>query len=180
MTRIYASSAMGCRGHCATDDGSIDYDAAMHALTGGALVDAENARAMLTAFRVMASEAQAERDAARRERDAADADFRAMAADYDAMRATAAALREERDALQARLAAVGAGAVACPDCHGGALVRSEGVPGYWFCPLCYGGHGDDVPLDGFPDDALDGDATTALASAGFGTDEDYGGTGGDV
>ena len=44
------------------------------------------------------------------------------------------------------------------------------------CPLCgcaLGAESDD-DFDDIYDDSMDGDAESALASAGFGTDEDYG------
>lgn len=50
----------------------------------------------------------------------------------------------------------------CEECDG-----EEVVPDY--------DDSDPVPSDDDFDDSMDGDAESALASAGFGTDEDYGG-----
>ncbi len=57
----------------------------------------------------------------------------------------------------------------CPDCGEAECCCEQGEECGCMCDdceLCY-------PPETEPDDSMDGDAASALASAGFGTDEDY-------
>jgi hypothetical protein len=78
----------------------------------------------------------------------------------------------------------------CSECDGVGFIETgewpatfdePPAPRGYRCESC-GGEGvfaaepeDDEDFDAESDDAMDGDAESALASAGFGTDEDYGG-----
>lgn len=57
----------------------------------------------------------------------------------------------------------------CPDC--GETIPDDVVSGQ-ACVNCGHVFTEERPDDG-PDESMDGDAGSALASAGFGTDEDY-------
>lgn len=66
---------------------------------------------------------------------------------------------------------------ACPDC--GALTRTEVTGRHTVechCAACGWSTAEPEPVDDYDDydDPMDGDAASALASCGWGTDEDYG------
>lgn len=58
----------------------------------------------------------------------------------------------------------------CPDC--GNDIPDDVVSGQE-CAECGHVFTEERPNDDQPDESMDGDAASALASAGFGTDEDY-------
>lgn len=83
----------------------------------------------------------------------------------------------------------------CEECQGEGFIQTgewpatqdePASPKGYVCTAC-GGEGVlpdpdedlDADADADVDDSMDGDAESALASAGFGTDEDYGGYGGE-